>query len=68
MLEEQYLDAARQALDAGGSAVEQAYRDATTAKQQVEQAYENALELPDRIAAVTTLADNVQKLVVAATG
>jgi hypothetical protein len=66
-LEERYLDAARDALDATGAGVEQAFNDATTAKQQVEQAYEHALELPDRIAAVTTLWDNVQKLVAAAT-
>lgn len=66
-LEEQYLDAAREALDATGAAVEQAFHDASTARQQVEQAYENALELPDRIAAVTTLTDNVQKLVATAT-
>lgn len=61
-----YLKAAKVALDATGDGVEAAYAAAGSARKQVEDAYQEAKALPERIRAMATLVDNVGKLLTTA--
>ena len=61
-LEETYLRAAKQALDANGAAVEAAYGEATKAQRAVDEAYQKAKALPERIRLVSSIAGSVADL------
>jgi hypothetical protein len=67
-LEAGYLEAARDALDATGAAVEQAYQDAVAARVAVNAAYQNAQALTAKIALVTAICGKVSDLVKTASG
>ncbi len=62
-LEESYLRAARQSLEANGSAVEAAYASAKQAQKDVEDAYRNAKALPEKIRLVSSIVTSVGDLV-----
>ena len=62
-LESAYLRAAKQALDATGAAVEQAYQAAVTARKEVQKAYKQATKLASRIKAVGGAAKAMTNLV-----
>jgi len=61
-LEETYLRAAKQALDANGAAVEAAYEDAKSAQKIVDEAYQEAKKLPERIRLVSGIATSIADL------
>lgn len=65
-LECAYLDAARNALDASGAVVEQAYADAQAARAAVNAAYQNAKDIVEKIRLVGSLAKKATALVKAA--
>ena len=65
-LECAYLEAARNALDATGPAVEQAYTDAQAARAAVNAAYQNAKDIVEKIRLVGSLAKKATALVKAA--
>jgi len=65
-LEETYLAAAKQALDATGPAVEAAYTQAVATKQAVENAYAQSVALEQRISAVGKLVGDVANLAASA--
>ena len=67
-LEQSYLDAARQALDANGPAVEAAYQAAKSASDAVEQAYQKGQALAARITAMAGIVTAVSNLVTKAAG
>ena len=67
-LETAYLEAARNALDATGPAVEQAYADAQAARAAVEAAYQGAKDIVEKIRLVGSLAKKATALVKAAHG
>lgn len=67
-LECAYLDAARDALDASGAAVEQAYTDAQAARAAVDAAYQNAKSIVEKIRLVGSVAKKATALVKAAHG
>lgn len=67
-LECAYLEAARNALDATGPAVEQAYADAQAARAAVDAAYQNARDIVEKIRVVGRLATKATALVKAAQG
>ena len=62
-LERAYLKAARQALEANGPAVEEAYQAAKDACAKVDQAYQQAKGMADKIRAASAAADAVTNLV-----
>jgi hypothetical protein len=61
-----YLKAAKVALDATGQAVEDALKSARAARKKVDDAYQQAKKLPERIRAVADLASSVGKLLTTA--
>jgi hypothetical protein len=65
-LEIAYLEAARNALDATGPAVEQAYTDAQEARAAVDAAYQNAKGIVEKIRLVGSVAKKATALVKAA--
>jgi hypothetical protein len=67
-LECAYLEAARDALDATGPAIEQAYADAQAARTAVDAAYQNAKGIVEKIRLVDSLAKKATALVKAAHG
>jgi hypothetical protein len=67
-LERAYLDAARQALDANGDAVEAAYQAAKSAADAVDKAYREGQALAARITAVAGVATAVSNLLAKAAG
>jgi len=67
-LERLYLDAAKAALDANGSKVEEAYVAAKKARENVDKAYEQAKALPAKIRLVGKLTGAVGDLVKKASG
>jgi hypothetical protein len=67
-LEATYLEAARNALDATGSVVEQAYADAQAARAAVDAAYQGAKDIVEKIRLVGSLAKKASALVKAAGG
>lgn len=67
-LELVYLEAARNALDATGAVVEQAFTDARAAREAVDQAYQDAKEMVEKIRLVGSLAKKASTLVKAAKG
>jgi len=67
-LEIAYLRAARNALDANGTAVEEAFEAADAASKAVDEAYRRAKALPEKIRLVTSVAQNVKQLVEKASG
>ncbi|HSI17284.1 MAG TPA: hypothetical protein VK980_05910 [Sphingomonas sp.] len=67
-LEIAYLEAARNALDATGPAIEQAFTDAQTARAAVDAAYQNAKGIVEKIRLVGSLAKKATALVKAAHG
>ena len=67
-LEAAWLQAANDALDAGGPAIESAYQAAVAAKRQVDEAYAAAKSLAERIGKVGDLAGKVGDLVAKAKG
>jgi len=67
-LECAYLEAARDALDATGPAVEQAYADAQAARTAVDAAYQDAKGIVEKIRLVGSVAKKATALVKAARG
>lgn len=67
-LECAYLEAAREALDATGPVVEQAYADAQAARAAVDAAYQQAKDIVTKIRLVGSLAKKATALVKAAHG
>lgn len=61
-LEDLYLKAAKQALDANGDAVEQAYGAAKAAQKAVDDAYKNATDLAEKIKLVGSVIGKVGNL------
>lgn len=61
-LEEAYLRAAKQALDANGAAVEAAYRAAKDAQKAVEEAYKSAKAIAEKIRLVSRIAISVGEM------
>lgn len=62
-LETAFLKAATAELNANGDAVEDAYQTARSARKAVQKAYEDAIELADRIRTVSDAARSVSNLV-----
>ena len=62
-LETSYLKAAKQALDATGGEVEAAFRDAKAAQQAIDDAYQEAKALAERIRLVGSIAQSIGNLV-----
>ena len=67
-LEDNYLKAAKQALDANGEAVEHAYDAAKQAQNDVDRAYQAAKGIADKIKLVSTCVVSVGDLVTTAAG
>ena len=67
-LEIAYLKAARQALDANGQAIEDAYQAAKTAQQEVDEAYKAAKGIADKIRLVGNVVGKVGDLIKKASG
>ena len=67
-LESDYLNSARQSLDATGVQVETAFHDAVSAQTFVETAYNEAQEITHKIRAVTGCAEAISGLVSTAAG
>jgi hypothetical protein len=61
-LELAYLRAAKQALDANGKAVEDAYKAAKTAQVEVDDAYKNARDIAEKIRLVSSVVTSVGDL------
>lgn len=61
-LEETYLRAARQALDANGKAVEDAFTAARSAQKEVDEAYKKAKSIPEKIRTVSGMVTSVGEL------
>lgn len=67
-LETAYLKAAKQALDASGEAVEEAYNIAKKAQKDINDAYNKAKALPERISLSTSVVRSVSELIRKASG